>query len=92
MGRSYKNVSKLGHADLHRPVSLEIGHTDLFGLLRICSLMWTQKVLQAMENVFPCQPLSRRVWLEISICYRAWRLNFNVWRVKTIIYGMPCAF
>ena len=52
-----------------------------------------------MGIIFPCQPLLRRVWLEISICYRAWRLNFYVWGVsmhdttpKTTIYGMPCAF
>ena len=64
LGSAYKNISELGHANLHRDLSvksLEIGHTDLFGLLRICSLIWTQKVHQAMGNVFPCQPLLRRV-------------------------------
>ena len=58
-GWPYKTILELGHADLHRDllVKVEIGHTDLFGLLRSYSLIWTQKVLQAMGNVFPCQPL-----------------------------------
>ena len=56
-------------------LNLEIGHIDLFGLLRNCSLLWTQKVLQAMGIVFPCQPLLLRVWSEYSIQSRAWRLN-----------------
>ena len=58
-------------------LSLEIGHTDLFGFLRICSLIWTQKVLQALGIVFPCQPLLQRVMLEISIIYGAWRLKLK---------------
>ena len=57
-------------------LNLEIGHIDLFGLLRNCSLIWAQKVLQAMGIVFPCQPLLLVVWLGNSICSKAWRLNF----------------
>ena len=78
-GWPYKSISELGHADLIRDcqLSLEIGHTDLFGFLRICSLMWTHKVLQAMGIVFPCQPLLRRVWLEISIIYWTWRIKLE---------------
>ena len=40
-------------------------------------LIWTQKVLQAMGIVFPCQLLLLRVRLEISIIYRAWRLKLE---------------
>ena len=64
--------------------SLEIGHIDLFGFLRIWPQRWTQTVLQATEIVFPCQPLWEKARLEISIIYVAWRLReykiqWNVW-------------
>ena len=77
-GWTYMNISELGHADLliSCQLNLEIGHIDLFGLLRNCSQIWTQKVLQAMGIVFPYQPLSLVVWLENSTHFRAWRLNF----------------
>ena len=66
--------------------SLEIGHTGLFGFQRICSLGWTQKVLQAMGIVFPCQPLLLRVWLEISTWYRAWRIKIRRFRESKLPY------
>ena len=55
---------------------LEIDHTDLSGLPRNCSLIWTQKVLQATEIVFPCQPLLLRVWMEISIQLKGLEIKF----------------
>ena len=78
LGMAPQVYLELGHANLLGDLavkSLEIGYTDLFGFLRICSLVWTQKVLQAMGIVFPCQPLLQRVRLEIYIIYRAWRIK-----------------
>ena len=46
-------------------LNLEIGHINLFVSLGIAHSYGPQKVLQAMGIVFPCQPLSRKVWLEI---------------------------
>ena len=34
-------------------LSLEIGHTDLFGFPRICSLIWTQKSTPSHGNCIP---------------------------------------
>ena len=50
------NILELGHADLlfSCQLNLEKGQIDLFGLLRNCSQIWTQKVLQTMGIVFPC--------------------------------------
>ena len=78
------NILELDHAGplISCQLTLDIGHIDLFGLLRNCSLIWTQKVLQAMEIAFPCQPLLLVEWLYNSICSRAWRLNFNVYGVS----------
>ena len=43
-----------------------------------------------MGIVFPCKPLLRRVWLEISTQYRAWRLELegSVSRNFRIRYAM----
>ena len=71
----YMSISELGHVDLLRDLShkeLEIGYCDLFGFLRICSLVWTEKVLQTMGIVFSCQPLLWRVRLEFFIKYKVW--------------------
>ena len=78
LGWTYKNISELGHVGLliTCQLNLDIGHIDLFSLLGNCSLLWTQKVLQTMGIVFPCQPLSLVEWVENSIHFRAWRLNF----------------
>ena len=56
----------------HGSYSLEIGHTDLFGFLRFCSLVWTQKVLQAMWIVFLANPF-----------WEKWGWNFP----SSIVFG-----
>ena len=78
LGWAYNNISKLGHDDLFNSLAVKArnrSHCLILVSLGIAHLYGPKQYSTARGDIFPCQPLLLRVWLENSMQSLAWRLN-----------------